>query len=41
MIGKGGGKGRRKVQEERVLVMKFNENENLPYYGEYLSVKSG
>ena len=40
VIEKGGGSGGRKVKT-RVLVMKYNENDNLPYCAEYLSVNSG
>ena len=40
MIEKGGGKGERKFKKG-VLVMKRNENVNLSYCGEYLSVSSG
>ena len=34
------GSRKRKV-EQRVLVMKCNKSDNLPYCGEYLSVNSG
>ena len=35
--GKGGGEN----VEKNVLVMKCNKNVNIPYCGEYLSVKTG
>ena len=42
MIERGGGSRGRKVElKKNVLVMKCNENDNLPYCGEYLSVNSG
>ena len=39
MSEKGVGSGRRKV-EKRILVMKYNKNINLTYFGEYLLIKS-
>ena len=35
------GRWRRKVKEKRLLVIKCNENVNLPYCGKYLSVNYG
>ena len=36
----GGGERGMNVKKN-VLVMKFNKNLNIPYYGEYLSVNTG
>ena len=39
MSEKGVGSGRREV-EKKILVMKYNENINLTYFGQYLVINS-